>query len=372
MTPQPPSSSEGSSLPPRHRPSLGSLNQDTTELDLWAFDEDEELQAAPEPSQAVVPVPRSLGKNLPAPREAPLDRSDAAGNGQASRPSAGEESIRINVNKPQLQNRPAGPSLRAATPEGEFGELEAWDQQPLPEESPPPPATAVPEFVPAPPTEPEPVTAEAPLPPPSAVVPARPADDNEFSPVVPEHAVPLSLRPHWQLSMLERIGLVGLLAALLVGGGAILVYSLTRLPTEARRAKANDFPLKGGHLTIESATSYWRAPLLEGPSPDTVRRGTQLLPVLEIKVSGGPAALRILFRNEDRAVVGDAVTRLVTGAGTLQIPATAGFDDLGMHAAYRTGESKAWTIEVFEAPSEQTAGREFKMLFELNISTDHR
>jgi len=370
MTPLPPSSSEGSSLPPRHRPSLGSFNQDATELDLWALDQDEEVEAAPESPHAEVPVPWLFRKNLPAPRAAPLVKSDAANHDPAARPPADDASIRINVNNAQLKNRPAGPSIRSVTPEGEFDDLEARDSQQWPAERPPPPATVVQEFVPPAPSEP--VTAAAP-PPPSAVEPAaQPADDNEFSPVAPKHAVPLSLRPHWQLSLLERIGLVGLLVVLLVGGGAILVYSLTRLPTEVRRAKAKDFPLKGGHLTIESAKSYWRAPILDGPSPDTVRRGTQLLPVLEIGVSGGPAALRILFRNDERAVIGDAVTLLVTGAGTLQIPATAGFDDLGMHAAYRTDESKPWTIEVFEAPSEHTAGREYKMLFELNISTDHR
>ena len=56
----------------------------------------------------------------------------------------------------------------------------------------------------------------------------------------------------------------------------------------------------------------------------------------------------------------------------LQIAATAGFEDLGMHAAYRTGQSKPWTIEVLEAPSESAANAEFKKLFEINISTDRR
>ncbi len=171
-----------------------------------------------------------------------------------------------------------------------------------------------------------------------------------FSPVVPDHAVPVSLRPRLMLSPVERLGLIFLLALLFAGGGAILVFSLNHLPTETQRAKANHFPIKGGQLTIDSATSYWRAPILEGSSRDTFRRGTQLLPVLELSVSGGPATLRVLFRNEEQAVVGDAVTRTVREGGLLKIPATAGFDDLGMHAAYRTGEGKPWTIEVLEAP----------------------
>jgi hypothetical protein len=43
-----------------------------------------------------------------------------------------------------------------------------------------------------------------------------------------------------------------------------------------------------------------------------------------------------------------------------------------MHAAYRTGQSKPWTIQVLEGPSETAANAEFKKLFEINISTDRR
>ena len=73
----------------------------------------------------------------------------------------------------------------------------------------------------------------------------------------------------------------------------MVVFALKRLPTEAKRVKANDFPIQGEHLTIDSATSYWRAPITEGTARDTVRRGTQLLPVLEVTAHGGPAAIRV-------------------------------------------------------------------------------
>jgi hypothetical protein len=56
----------------------------------------------------------------------------------------------------------------------------------------------------------------------------------------------------------------------------------------------------------------------------------------------------------------------------LNVPATAGFDDVGMHAAYRTGESKPWTVGVYEAPTEDAPGRDFKKVFEMDISTDLR
>jgi hypothetical protein len=166
--------------------------------------------------------------------------------------------------------------------------------------------------------------------------------------------------------------LIGLAAALIVLGAVVYSLTVLRLPSEPERAQTTDFPIQGKHLSVTSATSYWRLPITDGPQADTVRRGTELLPVLEISTSGGPAAIRVLFRNEDRTVIGDAVTRTIDSSGTFTIPATAGFDDIGMHAAYRTGRSKPWTIEVFEAPSSGSAGRDFKRLFELNISADRR
>jgi len=71
-------------------------------------------------------------------------------------------------------------------------------------------------------------------------------------------------------------------------------------------------------------------------------------------------------------VMGDAVNRTLQPGVPLQIAATAGFEDVGMHAAYRTGQSKPWTIEVLEAPSEGALNSEFRKLFEINISTDRR
>jgi hypothetical protein len=195
---------------------------------------------------------------------------------------------------------------------------------------------------------------------------------DEFSPVVRTSVVPDTLRTHWRFSKTERAGLIGLLALLLAAGGAILGFSMKHLPTETQRVQTNDFPIKGDYLTIDSATSYWRAPVTAGESPDTFRYGTRLLPVLELTGNGGPAVIRVFFRNEDRAMVGDVVTRSVRDSGRWIIPATAGFDDFGMHAAYRTGEGKRWTIEVFEAPAESAAGKEFQKLFTMDISTDLR
>lgn len=279
----------------------------------------------------------------------------------------------MNVNKVRLKNRAPDQSAGPSRPESDFDDLENWEDVRITPDIEDQSAGMAPEMVePAAPIEP--VAASS-----GEIQPERvPAadlsggTDDEFSPVVRENATPISLRPRLGLTKVERIGMIALAVVLLAGGVAILMFSLGRLPTESVRASANDFPIKGSHLTVTSATSYWRPPIMDGVSPDTFRRGTQLLPVLDLKVSGGPAVVRVQFRNDERAIVGDAVTRAVHGDGTLTIPATAGFDDLGMHAAYRTGGGKRWTIEVYEAPSEETAGKEFKKLFEMNVSTDRR
>jgi hypothetical protein len=315
------------------------------------------------------------GKDIPAPRERQPGKSHHPEGSPASTPLAEDGEVQIDVNKTVLDPPPFEPSPGQAKSEDDFDDLEHWGYLPIEPQIAELPVEVVP--VPVEPANPPELVAEtAALP---QITPdtlrtteAKAEEDDEFSPVVPDHAVPLSLRPRLMLSPVERLGLIFLLAVLLAGGGAILVFSLKHLPTETQRAKANDFPLQGGQLTIDSATSYWRVPILEGASRDTFRRGTQLLPVLELSVSGGPATLRVLFRNEEKVVVGDAVTRTVQDGGLLQIPATAGFDSLGMYAAYRTGECQPWTIEVLEAPAETAAGTPFTKLFEMNIATDRR
>ena len=276
----------------------------------------------------------------------------------------------MNVGKPRPSGQPAVPPTGLSRTESEFDDLESWDDVPKGPQIDDLPAPSILE----PPVEPAPAeateTTTEPEEAPSA--PGVETDDDEFSPVKRADAKPLSLNPHLSLSKAERFGLVILTGLLLAGALATVVYSLKRLPTESSRDRINDFPIKGAMIEVESAASYWRAPITDGSAPETVRRGTKLIPVLELQIRGGKGAVRVLFRNEDRTAVGDAVTHAVRGSGTIIIPATAGFDDLGMHAAYRTGGSKPWTIEVFEAASETAPGKDFKKLFEMNISTDRR
>lgn len=205
---------------------------------------------------------------------------------------------------------------------------------------------------------------------------AQPDADAAESPPVAEvpvrrrvSSVPLrSLMPDFGLSRVERVGLWALVILLVIGMSAYLV-SIFHLPKVPTRAGDADFPVAGEGFTVESAQTYWTEPQVGGPEADTVRLGTRLVPVLEMTVSGGPGALRVLFRNEDREVVGDVITRSVSSAGRVRIAATAGFDEYGMHAAYRTGGREPWFIEVHEAVSADLPGSAFTKLLEIEITS---
>jgi len=334
MTTQPPSPAEALPLPPRNRPSLDTLAQDTTEVDLWAFDDELLLPGAADAHLLTTESDCQLAQSPP-----PAKKLQSEPDQPAPSPIRAEP-IQITARKSHLKNQPIGLADTPIRTESEFDDLEHWE---------PPAAEA--------PTKNHPAAVEIPAAAPEAPNPT---------------AAPGARLPQWQLSTVERLGLLALLAILLVGGTTIVVSSLKRLPREPQLVKARDFPLTNDLITINSATTYWREPVIGTSAPDPIRRGTKLMPVVELTVAGGPAAIRVLFRNQDQTLVGDAVTRATRGGEVLKIPATAGFDDLGMHAAYRTGESKPWTIEVRAAPTTDAPGSAFKKLFEMPISTDLR
>lgn len=366
MTPQTPSSSDESSFPRKSRADLGKIIKDSTELDLWAFDDlDPAEDMAPKPQapliSSAIPMPRDRRKKVsPDPDAAPDPTSISTG-----RKSAGVE----------IRQQPIKTS-DATTADGnaitdDFDDFDDFEEPDHGEDREPPALSIHPSLLGDPgesaPLE-EPVADETTPPPTKPRVEVL----DEFSPIVPENAKPISLIPHLQLSKVEWIGLSALCAILLVGAVVVFLNSIHRLPAGAERLTAGDFPVEGRHLTILSAESFWRAPVSEGKDAETFRRGTQLLPVVELTSSGSPGAVRVIFRDEDGRGQGDVLTRAIQPGVPLQIAATAGFEDVGMHAAYRTGQNEPWTIEVLEGPSESAPNADFQKLFEIDISTDRR
>ena len=345
---------------------MGDLVKDTTELDLWAFDEptgpdEQDKGGAPSRPARSVGIPASRSSGSVKKRAA----SDSLKSEESPPPqnSGTEERIQIDVSNKRPRSQPVSSPVHRAKLRGEFDELDVGNE---PEPSPEPAPVSVSEIAP-----PEPAIEEIVEETPAVVIPPV-VEQDEFSPRIRENAEPVSLRPHLGLSKVERIGLAGLLGVLLIGGGVVYFKAIHRLPAGAGRLLENDFPVKGAHLTIASADTYWRAPITDGAYVETVRRGTQLVPVVDLTVKSGPAAVRVFFRNSDGDVIGDAVTRTIHAGASLEVAATAGFEDVGMHAAYRTGQSEPWSVQVYEAPSEDTPGPAFKKLFEMNVSTDLR
>lgn len=377
MTPNPPSSSEGSSLPPRHRPNKDSLSKDTTEQDLWALEaaepdaeldtpveteavvmEDDSPEELVKPPVYAIPGPRLVAK----PRLRPTDESFT--------PADAKEGIRMNVGK----NRPGfqhPPSILGKS-ESEFDELDHWDET---------------EAEPAAETHSEP---DKPVDAPDALSEASSAHA-DAAPVVAEvvdvatdgkeefstssasaKSDPGSLRPKLGLSKVERIGLMSLLALLVLGGGVVFLKAIISLPSSSAFEDQVEFPVKGERVEVLSAETFWRAPVTAGEKRDIVRRGTELIPVVVLRARGGPAAIRVFFRNSEGVRIGDAVTRLVSSESTFEMPSTAGFEEAWMHDAYRTGNGKPWTIEVYEAASENSPASDFKRLFESPVSSGRR
>ncbi len=382
------SSSEGSSLSPRHRPDLKTLAKNSTEQDLWDLDEPLEamadLPSAPRLS-AFPPRPSAP----PTPADAPLPALAA----DAPTPVLGVPALpqrKISQNPHlDLRRRSSTPPPTAATADPEstpsplkivdaledtFNNFDDWHQAgELPtadsarpyQVRPPAPASA------ASPVRQVSMPDEAPA---TELVSATAAesDRDEFSPRINPHAKPISLRPKLGLTKMEILGLISLVSMLLLGGFWVYQNSLSRLRNQATQTRKIIFPIKGERLTVTKVVTYWRAPVTKMGQVETVRRGVVLIPVTELTLRGGPGAIRLLVHNERGTAVGDPITRQVDGDTTLILPATDGFEDVSMHAVYLTAQSKPWTLHLLEAPSANAPRQDFQPLLELPISTEKR
>jgi hypothetical protein len=208
-------------------------------------------------------------------------------------------------------------------------------------------------------------------------VPAEPADQEtqEAQKVDPapsvKHPVPV-IFSNSPLSKIEKIAILLLCFVLLLGAALTLIHFSSRVPTRPLIAEKIDFPVSGKIVTITAASTHWRKPVTSGDNADVVRRNTQLIPVVKMKLDSKTGVIRVFFRNEEGLLVGDVITRDVAGDSEITIMATAGFEDLGMHTAYRTGSGKRWLAQVFEAPSATASREDFRKLLEIEIGTQIR
>lgn len=393
MAPKSSTSSEGSELPQRHRPGIGNLARDTTEEDLW--DIDGEVPAlAPKPRGGKGPAVESEVSEVPAPDELVAGEDLPAAEERTEIEELPEEeavplealmpsprsgrSDHVRRNLPGRQGRSKESRTGSGGESSAVGELDGlglWDD--LAEAAVDAPAEVRAEAV-------EAVEPEIPLPRPleekvtkekvqpggreAKMVEHENEFEEEFAPAVRTDRPPVSLVPKLALNPLEKIGLMGFVVLMLAGGIFFFAHSIQRLPSEDGTASEVAYPVQGVKVSVESAATYWREPT----GAEIVRRDTVLIPAVDLKVGGGPGAIRVFFNDESGQRVGDPINRAVEGEALLTFAATAGFENFSMHQAYRAGESKPWTIEVFEGPSVNATGDSFKKLLEISVSADRR
>jgi len=368
---------DSSPLPDENAPHQGGGShgqkgpQDLREQDLWDLADDSETPAAASPApeeaaenppeapaeQAPQPVtltPRGLrkeefpfrAKQPPKPRK--IQKGEPTADGVA-------ETLPVSISK-----TPAPPPRKV---EDAFDDLDASDEAPPSKVSPKPSAK---QKAPEPsPSKPEPESAAIVSEP--APTEAAPAESEEKEDEATPTVAPAPILPKVSVSKVEKIALISVLAILALGSIFFILNSVYKIPEKHVWLKEGDFPIKGKSLEAVKAHTYWRTPAAgEG------RIGTALLPVIELDLTGGPAAVRVFFRNAKGESAGDAFTKSISGSANLKIAGTAGFEDLGMHAAYRTTDTERWIVEVYEGPSIDAPIDTFKKLFELPISTDRR
>ena len=360
MTSDPPPSPENekSGLPPRHRLSLENLQEQADEENLWALDEDDNVPTNPEtksqPASSDNLDHHARKSNIP---DVKIRRKTTQDHHSTSTPVPETPTL------PTTTHPKAFTTQRRNKAPDEIGDIDNWDDaEPLPP-SPTPAAPPTPSIPEAPPqaseqSSPSPITS-----PQSGVAPVID---------IPESKKTGGNRKKNSVSLGEKIALAGLAAILLMGTAFFLLNAFKGLPRLEDPYEMPKLPAKGEHLQIEQISSYWRIPLTSGANADTVQRGVELMPVLEITATAANATLRVQFRNSEGAPVGDPVTRSLQGESELTIPSTAGFEDIKVHSAYRTGLIEPWTAEILEAPAGTTTGSAFRTIIRVPISPNRR
>lgn len=321
-----------SNTPRRHRPRLTELAKETTEDDLWVLDDDEAVDT---PAK-VTPKP------IVETRRATSGEDDETA---AEETEKAEPTLEVpKSTKPPLEPRPKHKAVPA-------------DDSDL--ELPPEP-------------EPQPVSHPAPV----AAPEPEPTPERTSSPQSKPSRKPApSSRPDRK----EWIGL-GLLGVACLGVAIWWIVGLFSSITTTRMGDDEpDFPVKGSLIEVRTADTFWRKPIRGGENADVARADVVQIPVAEVTLDGqSNGVLRAIFRDDQGEFVGDSITRSfttghfdLTGSATAQFPATSGFTEDAAFNAYRVGGDR-WTVEVFEGPSENAPGSEFKLLFKAPISSLRR
>ena len=123
MTPMPPSPSEESIPPPRQSPNVGNLTKDTTESDLWAFDDDAELASG----NTIEKSSKATPHFLPIPRESDKMKMRQPKETVGTKFGGNMDRAKAHVTKPFPVAR-AGSAAEPTRPISDFEDLDTWDE----------------------------------------------------------------------------------------------------------------------------------------------------------------------------------------------------------------------------------------------------
>ncbi len=287
-----------SATPPANgKPVPGKNSAESAELDLWDLDDADsesaetpprQLTALPKPKKASAstfhskkPTERSSDSPVFPKMEQTQDEDvPFAESPRPAEPAKANDSARETEESTSPKPRSSAASGKRAD---DLGELDASHPSPKPETS---SITQVPQD-----TAPEP----------------KPKKGNKPESEVTEPASA-------PLTGLEKVGISALIAILALAATLTIIHFAQDVPTRPVIAEDLELPVAGNFVTINKLSTYWREPDTTGEDRDVVRRGTKLLPVVKLGLTGTPSVIRVFFRDEDSIVIGDAITRSVDGA----------------------------------------------------------
>ena len=151
-----------------------------------------------------------------------------------------------------------------------------------------------------------------------------------------------------------------------------LVHSGTAPEASADTSLAAlDFPVKGSLLTINEIKAQWREP----KPGEIVRPGAYLVPALDLQLGGGAGYLRVLFRDEEGRIRGDALAERVTGGQIAGSPAYSAICSEGYSTSMSLVECLAgrldpWTVEVYESANYDVTIADWNVLAKFAMPAD--
>ncbi len=368
----PPSPQDGNpGIHPRHRRTLESLQQESGEDSLWDLDDEPDadsgtadgvdgedpverpgrkpripdVKARWKTTPPAIEEPAAEPEPTPEPKPTPADPAT---------PSPVRHETPTASEAPEQQAGESPSRSRAIDEIGDLEELGDWDEA-EPSESQPPSTVAD--------TSPESTRT------PSGDTQAS-SPEADTSPVLNTATSEKTkdTRRKKNYGTVEKTAVAGVALILFAGIVFFMTNAFRGLPRPADPREMPELPASGEYVSVNQVVSYWRVPVTTGPDADTVQRGTELMPVVEITATAEQAAIRVQFRNSEGEAVGDPVTRTVSGETEFTFPSTAGLEDPAIHHAYRTGLIDPWTAEILEAPAGTTAGSAFRTVTTVPIS----